>query len=123
VPSSLIEQEYGVPTGRDRARDFGKMQVHRLGVADGQDESCALALARADGAEDMGRGRALIGGRRRPRAASCPAPRDLVLLAYSGLVGKPDFYLAGIDAFLLRDGLQARGETFLKSSIAPSAWA
>jgi hypothetical protein len=45
VPSGLIEQEYGVPTGRDLARDFGKMQVHRLSIAEGEDESCALALA------------------------------------------------------------------------------
>jgi hypothetical protein len=123
VPSGLIEQEQGVVAGRDLARDFGKMHVHRLGVAEGQDESRALALARADGAKDIGRGCALIGRRRRPRAAPRPAPRDLVLLANSGLVGEPDFYLAGIDAFLLRDGLQTRGKTFLKSSIASSAWA
>ena len=46
----------------------------------------------------------------------CPTAGDLVLLADARLVGKPDFY--GIDAFLLRDGLQTGGETFLKSSIA-----
>ena len=34
--------------------DLGQMQGHRLGIAGGQNQSCALALLRADGAEDVG---------------------------------------------------------------------
>ena len=51
--------------------DLREMQVHRLGVAGGQDQGCTLALFRADGAEDIGGGRALIAGRagRVPRFA------------------------------------------------------
>jgi len=51
-------------------------------------------------------------------------PRDLVLLADAGFVGKPNLYVARRDAFLAGDLLQALGETFLRSSIAPSrcAW-
>jgi hypothetical protein len=56
-------------------------------------------------------------------AALGPASGDLVLLADTSLVLKPDFYPGCIEAFLTRDCLQARGEAFLKSSIAPSAWA
>ncbi len=59
--------------------------------------------------------------RARACAAPGPTPRNLVLLTDPGLVSKPDFYLARIDAFLLRNFVQAGGEFFLKSSIAPSA--
>ena len=112
-----------MPPGRDLFCDFGKMQVHRLSVAGGQNERCALTIAWADGAKHIGRGGALIGRRRGPGAAPRPTACDLVLLANARLVGKPNFYVAGIDAFLLRDSLQTGGETFLKSSIAPSACA
>ena len=123
MPAGLIEQQRRMPPRRDLFCDFGKMQVHRLSVTGRQNERRALAVAWADGAKDIGGGGALIGRRRGPGAAPCPPPCDLVLLADARLVGKPDFYVAGIDAFLLRDGLQTGGETFLKSSIAPSACA
>ena len=103
--------------------DLGEVQVHRLGVAGGQDQGRALALLRADGAEDVGRGGALVAGRAWAGAAPGPAAGDLVLLADAGLVGEPDFYVVAVERLLARDCLQARGEAFLKSSIAPSACA
>jgi hypothetical protein len=39
---------------RHLGRDLGEVQVHRLGVAGWQDQGRALALFRADGAEDVG---------------------------------------------------------------------
>ncbi len=39
---------------RDLRGDFGQMQVHRLGIAAGHDEPRALAVLRADRAEDVG---------------------------------------------------------------------
>jgi hypothetical protein len=54
VPACLINQEHGVGAWRDSLGDLGEMQVHRLGVAGGQDQGCALALLRADGAKDVG---------------------------------------------------------------------
>ena len=99
------------------------MQVHRLGVAYGQDERGSLALLGANRAEDIGRGGALVVWRRRARSALGPAPRDLVLLADARLVGEPYFYVARIDAFALGDLRHAGGECFLKSSIAPAACA
>src|SRR4051812_37800604 len=123
MPSGLIEQEHGVFAGSDLGRDLGQVQVHRLGIAARQDERCALPVARADGAEDIGRGGTLIGGRRRPCPTPCPTPRDLVLLADPGLVGEPEFYVVGIDALVARDRRHAGRETFLKASIAPSTWA
>src|SRR6266446_1729103 len=56
-------------------------------------------------------------------AALGPAAGDLVLLADAGLVGEPDFYRVAVKRLLARNCLQARGEVFLKSSIAPSACA
>jgi hypothetical protein len=101
--------------------DLGKMQVHRFSVAGGQNERRAFAIAWADGAKNVGGCRALIGRRRGAASALCPTAGDLVLLADARLVGKSNLYVAGIDAFLPRDGFQLRGKTFLKSSIAPSA--
>ena len=109
--------------GSDLGRDLGQVQVHRLGIAARQDERCALPVARADGAEDIGRGGALVVRRTGPRATFGPASGDLVLLPDAGFVGKPDFYRGRIDALVARDLFQARGETFLKSSMAPWACA
>ena len=110
-------------TGRDHLGDLGEVQVHRLGVAGRQDQGRALALLWADRAEDVGRGGALITGRAGAGAALGPPAGDLVLLADTSLVCEPDFYLVDVDRLLARDFVQARGEAFLKSSIAPSAWA
>jgi hypothetical protein len=99
------------------------MQVHRLDIADGQDKPCAFAFFGADGAEDVGRSGALIVWGRGPCAALGPAPRDLVLLADAGFIGEPDFYGSRLDAFFACDFVKERGEVFLYSSIAPSAWA
>ena len=120
MPAGLIEQQHGMRAGGDVFGDFGEMQVHRIGVALGQDEGRALAVLRRDRAEDIGRGGALILRRGRTRSAFRPSPGDLVLLADTRLVREPDFYVARIDALFPRDFLQACGEVFLNSSIAPS---
>jgi hypothetical protein len=65
----------------------------------------------------------LVRRRARTRAALGPTAGDLVLLADAGLGGEPDLYGGGLDALLAPDLIQARGEAFLKSSIAPSACA
>ena len=123
MPSGLIDEEDGVGSWRDRLGDFGQMQVHRFGVAGGQDQSRALSLLRADGSEDVGRGGALIPRSARASAAFGPPAGDLVLLADTSLVLEPNFYLADVDRFFARDFIQARWEFFLKSSMAPSACA
>jgi len=123
MPSCLIHYENGVRARRHLGGDFCQVQVHRLGIADGKDQSRAFAFFGADGAKDVGRGGALIVRGRGPCAALGPAPRDLVLLADAGFVGEPDLYCGRIDVLLACDLVQARGEVFLYSSIAPSAWA
>ena len=123
VPACLIDQEHGVGTRRDGLGDRGEMQVHCLGIADGQDQGRALALFRADGAEDVCRGGALITGSARAGAALRPPAGDLVLLADARLVLEPNLYCLDVDRLFARDFVQTRGEVFLKSSIAPSRWA
>jgi len=112
VPSGLIDQQRRMAAGCDLGGDRGEVKVPRLGVAPGQDEAGRFALCRADGAEDVGRGSALVMRRRGPGAAPGPAPGDLVLLAEAGLVAEPDLYVACIDALGPRDLVQSGGEAF-----------
>ena len=119
----MVEDEHGVFAGGDLGGDLGEVQVHRLGVAGGQDECGSLAVAGADRAKDIRGSGALIVRRRGPRAASCPAPGDLVLLPDPSLVPEPDLYPVAIDPLVACDRVQALGKGFLKASTAPAAWA
>jgi hypothetical protein len=112
-----------VGAGRDGFGDRDEMQVHRLSIAGGQDQGCTLALFWADGAEDVGRGGALITGRARASAALRPSTGDLVLLAHARLILEPNLYCLDVERLFAGDFIQARREVFLKSSIAPAAWA
>jgi len=123
MPSGLIDQDRGVRARRDLRGDLGQVKVHRFGVASRHDERRALAVLGTDRAEDIGRGGSLVFRRARARAALGPATGDLVLLADARLVGKPDLYGVGLDAFFVPDLRQALGQTFLKSSMAPAACA
>jgi hypothetical protein len=108
---------------RDFTRYFDQMQGHRLSIAARHDERGALAFARTDRAENVGRGGTLVLRRAGPRTPLGPAARELVLLADAGFVLKPNFYLGWIAAFFASDLLQEGGKLFLKFSIAPSACA
>ena len=123
MPAGLIEQDDGVPAWRDLGCDFGEVQVHRLGVAGGEDERRPFALLWADRTEDVGRGGALVARGRWTCSAPRPSPCNLVLLADARLVGEPDLYISRCDALVPCDLRHARRECFLKSSIAPAACA
>ena len=123
MPASLIDKEGRMGARRDLRRDLGQMQVHRFGVAGGQNEPGTLALFGANGAKNIGRCRTLIFRGARARAALGPASRNLILLADTRFVLKPDLYLVAVDTVIARDFVQAGREVFLKSSIAPSACA
>jgi len=110
-------------TRRDDFGDLREVQVHRLSIAGRQDQGCTLALPGADRAKDVGGRGTLVTRRTWARAALCPAASDFVLLADPSFIRKPDFYPVAVDRLLPGDFVQARGEAFLKSSIAPSAWA
>ena len=123
VPTRLIHEQHGVGARSDVPRDFNQVQVHRVGIAEWQDEACCLTFLRADRAEDIGGRGALIMRRRWPRSALCPAPRDLVLLSDPGLVLKPDFY-RGVLGEGLSDLVQLGGKApFLNASTASGSCA
>jgi hypothetical protein len=79
-------------------------------------------VLRADRPKDISGRRALIAQRHGTGTAPRPAPGDLRLLPDTSFVGEPDLDGIGIDTLLTRDLVQKIGETFLKCSIAPSAW-
>ena len=121
VPSGLVENEHGMCSGIDGVADFGKVFLHRLGVA-GKDETSTLALLRADRTEDVGPHRALIMRCGWSGSSPRPSPSDLVLLAYSGFVRPPDFDIRAWRAGRL-DFCQCGREVFLKTSPSSSFWA
>ena len=92
MPAGLIHEQHGVGAGGDRKRDLGEVEVHRLGVAERQDQPRSFALHRADRAEDVGRLGSLVVRRRRARSPLRPAACDLVLLPDPGLILEPDLY-------------------------------
>ena len=123
VPARLIHQHDSVGAGCHGERYLGEMQRHGLSVAERQDQTGSFAKLGADRAKDIGRFGPLVLWCRRPRAASGPAPRDLVLLADTGLILEPDLYGSGA-----REGgfdlCQLDSEApFLKASRACSFWA
>ena len=123
VPAGLIDQQRTMFAGRHPGRDLGQVQAHCLGVAPGQDQAGHSPGLGADGAEDVGGRRALVLRGRGPGAAPGPPPGDLVLLSDPGLVAEPNLYVVAPDLRRARDRIQARGETVLKSSMAPATCA
>jgi hypothetical protein len=123
MPSGLIDENDCMRAGRNLRGDFGEVEVHRFSVASGHDERRALAVPGTDRPEDIGRCGSLIFGRAGARASSGPASGDFVLLADARLVGEPDLYGVGLDAFVACDLVQAGWECFLKSSRVRSACA
>ncbi len=62
------------------------MELHGLGVGEGQRKRGPDAAGGTDGAEQIGAVVALIGGLARPRSSPGPLPHEAVLLADAGLI-------------------------------------
>src|SRR3954463_16346488 len=121
MPARLVHQDKGMRPGGNRLGDLVQVQRHPLGRAARQHQASALAVSRADRAEDVGRRCPLVLRRCGARAAFGPAPRDLVLLPDPRLIGEPD--LSGLAADRLPDRLQTGREVFLKAATAASFFA
>ena len=74
----------------DVAADLVEMKLHGFGVGMRKRERRPGATGRADGAEQIGAGVALIGRLAGSCATSCPLADDAVLLADPGFVLPPD---------------------------------
>jgi len=118
-----------VPAWADHLADLGQVQVHRPGVAEWQDQCGAPAVRGADGAEDAGRGVALVLGAEGllPRFAQRPVMLFLwpILLIASGAqpsanqistVSRPRPCSRATPA-------SVAGKFFLNVPMAPIAWA
>ena len=60
VPSCLIEDDNSVRAGVCCEADLGETRTHRMRGGPGHDKACAFAFLRADGAEHIARGHALV---------------------------------------------------------------
>jgi len=97
MPAGPVEDENGVGVGGDGGADLVEVRLHGGGVAERHDDAGTLALGRADRAEDIGPGGALVVRRAGPGAALRPPAGELVLLPDPGLVLEPELYaLAGM---------------------------
>src|SRR5215204_4347923 len=74
----------------DGAGDLVEVELHGLGVSEGQRQGGTRAAGRADGAEQVRAFIALVGRLSWPRSALRPLPHEAVLLADAGLVLEPD---------------------------------
>ena len=106
MPSGLTDQEHGVCARRDGLGDLAEMQVYHLGIPGGQDQGRAVALFRADGTEDIGRGGALITESAGAGAALRLPAGDLVLLANARLILEPNLYWTTARNSLYRKPMQ-----------------
>lgn len=104
----------------DVERDLVDVELHGLGVGEGQCQSRPDAARGADCAEEIGALVALVGGLDRPRAAPGPLPDEAVLLADARFVLEPD--LDGLAAGYGPDmGLERAREVFLNAwMVSPS---
>ena len=122
MPSGPVQQQRGVGARSDVARDFVEVKLHHLGVGIGQCESCPDAAGRADRAEQIGVGVALIGGLPRPRSAPGPLADKAVLLADPSLILEPDFDRRRLGQAFKVSRQRAR-EVFLNASTLRSSCA
>jgi hypothetical protein len=109
-----------VGAGGDHAGDLDEMQVHGLGVGEGQHEAGADPALRAGGAEDVGPLVPGVADCARPRAASGPDPGGSALLADAGLVLEPDLERLASRRFRQGGGYRL-GKVFLNASWAASS--
>jgi hypothetical protein len=75
---------------RDAGADLGEVQAHHVGVGGRQHQRRARAARRADRAEEVGPGIALVAGRDGTRTAFGPDAGERALLANAGLVLPPE---------------------------------
>ena len=92
-----------------------RWSLHRLAVGKRQRQRRALALGRADGAEEIGALVALVCGLSRPRSSPRPLPHKAVLLTDARLVLKPDFDRR-LGCKLRQMGVQDIAKVFLNAS-------
>jgi hypothetical protein len=96
----------------DVERYLFDVELHHLGIGEGQRQSRADASGRADRAEEIGVLVALVGGLDGPRSLARPLPDEAVLLADPRFVLEPDLDPA-LARYALEVGRERAREVFL----------
>lgn len=90
MPTGPIHDEQSDRSGRHAQAYFGQMLVHGLGIDCWQDQTSANTTGRADSAEEIDPGEALIARGTRAAAAPSPSAGERALLADPCFILKPD---------------------------------
>lgn len=91
MPTGAVEYQRGMRAGGDFGGYLVEVELHHLGVGEGQRQGRALAAGGANRAEEIGVLIALVGRLPGPGSASRPLPDQAVLLADARFVLEPDF--------------------------------
>ncbi len=111
MPARPVEDEHGVCSGGDAARDFGQMGSHGIGVDGGQDQASHSPSLRADGSEQTGPLAAGIARSAGSGIAPGPDSRQRALLPNPCFILEPD--LDGLASRCLWDrSFYRRAEVF-----------
>ena len=121
MPARLVHQDKGMRAGCNRLGDLVQVQRHPLGRAARQHQASALAVSRADRAEDVGRRCPLVfrSAGRVPRLAQ----RRVILFFCPIRASSANQISRGLPPTACRDLLQTGGEVFLKAATAASLFA
>jgi hypothetical protein len=112
MPARAVEQQHGVGALGDMEGDLVDVELHHVGVGEGQRQRSADAPRRADRPKEIGALIALVGGLAGSRPLARPLPDDAVLLADAGLILEPD--LDGLAPGYMADvGRERAREVFL----------
>ena len=106
--------------GGDLGGDLVEMELHHLGVGEGQRQRRAFAASGTDRAEEIGVLIALIGGLAGPSSALGPLPDQAVLLADAGFILEPDLDRRSFGQ-IGEMGAQDGDEVFLKAATIRSS--
>ena len=115
MPAGAIEDQHGMRADGDIARYFVEMELHRLGVGEGQRQRRARSARGTDGTEQIGAVIALVGRLARPRSPPRPLAHEPVLLADARLVLEPNLDWRSLRQ-LRQMNVQDLGEVFLKAA-------
>jgi hypothetical protein len=122
VPSGAVEQQDGVRSLGDVAGDFLEMELHRLGVGEGQRERRPDASGGTNSAEEIGALIALVGRLAGPRSSLGPLPHEAVLLSNARFILEPDLDRRRRRQAVEMNAQRAR-EVFLNASMIRASWA
>lgn len=121
MPAGPVHHEHDVRAGCDAVADLGEVEVHHVGIGEGQHQRCACAARRADRAEQVSPAIALVARRCRSRSALGPDPGERTLLTDARLVLPPELDRLG-PGVLRQRRIYEGGEVSPKDAWRAASW-